>query len=738
MERALLIAVRFHEGRYHGAGGWPPAPARLFQAIMAGAAKGATVPDDACATLEWLERLPPPMIAAPRGAPGHGYTSFVPNNDLDAALTGKKASDLEGAVASIRSGKTIRPILFDAAAPVLYCWFFDGTDFRATALCKLAEYLYQLGRGVDMAWASATVLDADEARERLSAHGGIVYRPSTGDHLHGSTDRALLCPQLGTTHSLAARFEGMRTRFRRGGSNRTPVRVFVQPARPLLGSVVYNAPPKRLAFALRGAEVPGEFAPRRLSEVTALVAEARNRAAARLCEAIPARTEDINRYLVGRGATDADKAARVRIVPVPSIGHSHADMTVRRLAVYVPQSCPLRADDVAWAFAQVVWTDADGVILAELQPVDDDAMAERYERSGRYWRSVTSLALTTARRRRIDPARASDEAKDAAERAREEVRAVHAVRQALRHAEIGMSPTSVRVQREPFDSRGERAEAFATGTRFPNEALWHASLTFAAPLGGPLLLGDGRYLGLGLMRPVDPMPGVLAFAIEGGLAGGADPAHVARAARRAMLARMQAALPRGQSVPRYVSGHEDNGDPARGGTHRHVAVVPDLPRRRLLFVAPNLLQRGGLGWREIAGDHVRLEHALEGMNLLRAGPAGCLTLAPAALEAEGDPLFATSRTWESISDYRVTRHRRRTTAKEALRTDVAAELARIGWPEPDTVEVLSVRCGPRGGLSGRLTITFATAQAGPLAIGSTMHKGGGLFASSHRRHSKGV
>ena len=37
MERALLVAIRFHEGRYHGAGGWPPAPARLFQALMAGA-----------------------------------------------------------------------------------------------------------------------------------------------------------------------------------------------------------------------------------------------------------------------------------------------------------------------------------------------------------------------------------------------------------------------------------------------------------------------------------------------------------------------------------------------------------------------------------------------------------------------------------------------------------------------------------------------------------------------------
>lgn len=732
MERALLVAVRFHEGRYHGADGWPPAPARLYQALMAGAAKGATLPDAARDALDWLERLLPPAVAAPRGVPGQGYIGFVPNNDLDAALSRKNASDIEDAVATVRVGKTIRPILFDDAAPVLYCWSFDGNDARATALCEMAEGLYQLGRGVDMAWAEAAVLGAHEAQERLFYHGGIIYRPSAG----GDAGNTLLCPQPGTGRSLAARFEGTRTRFRRGGSNRKPVRVFVQPVKPLLASVPYNAPPKRLVFALRGVEAREGFTPRRLSEAAALVAAARDQAAARLREAMPARAEDIERYLIGRGATDADKAARVKIAPLPSIGHPHADMTIRRLAVRVPQACPLRADDLTWAFAQVAWTDSDGAGLTELQPVDDDAMAERYERSGRCWRSVTPLALSTARRRRIDPARTGDEAKDTAERAREEIRAVHAVRQALRHAEIGMSPTSVRVQREPFDSRGERAEAFATGTRFPKEALWHASLAFAAPIGGPLLLGDGRYLGLGVMRPVDPIPGVLAFAIEAGLATDADPALVARAARRAMLARMQAALPHGQSIPSYVSGHDDNGGPARSGSHRHIAVVSDLPRRRLLFVAPNLLQRNGLEWREIASDHVRLEHALEDMNVLRAGPAGRLALAPAALEVDNDPLFAPSRVWESISDYRVTRHRRRLTDEEALRTDAVAELARIRWPEPSAIEILSTRRGPQGGLSGRLRLAFAAAQAGPLVIGSTLHKGGGLFAGSYRSYSK--
>ena len=395
----------------------------------------------------------------------------------------------------------------------------------------------------------------------------------------------------------------------------------------------------------------------------------------------------------------------------------------------MPQSCPLRADDLAWAFAQVAWTDPDGVVVIELQRADDDdAMAKRYENVGRRWRSVTPLALAAARRRRIDPARTSEEAKGAAERAGEESRAVHAVHQALRHAEVRVSPTAVRVQREPFDGHGERADSFPAGTRFPKEALWHVAVTFAAPVAGPLLLGDGRYLGLGLMRPDASTQGVLAFSIESGLADDADPALVGRAARRAMLARVQANLPRGQRVPPYVSGHEDDGSPTRSGTHRHIAVVPDLPRQRLLFVAASKLQRGGVSWRAIRDDHAGVESALEGMAVLRAGRAGCLVLAPSALEAESDPLLAPSREWESVSDYRVTRHRRRLSDEEALTADVVAELDRIGWPVPTAVDVLSARRGSRGGLSGRLRLTYAVAQEGPLMIGRTAHKGGGLFA----------
>ena len=729
MQRALLVTVRLHEGRYHGldhryAAEWPPAPARLFQALLAGAARGAAVPVAAQAALDWLQTLPPPVIAAPRSTPGQVHTRYVPNNDLDAELPGRRYED---AVARTRVGKRIRPTLFDATAPIVYCWPVSGADAgHAPALRAAADGLYQLGRGVDMAWAEAALVQTDEAQRRILGHAGIVYRPTEG----ADGNHHLLCPRPGLRQSLMARFEGLRLRFRAAGTARKPVRAFVQPPKPRLQRVAYGTEPSRFTFELREPDARAAYAGWPLSGVAALVQSARDTAAERLRTAMPELADAVERYLIGRDASDADKASRVRIVPIPSVGHEHADMSIRRLQTRVPRTCPLAPDDIAWAFSQVVWLDDDGVIVRELHRVEDDRMAARFERPGRRWRSVTPVALPMARRRRIDPDRHAEEAKDGTERAAEEARAVAAVCHALRHADVSVPAARIRVQREPFNHQGSRAEQFAPGTRFAKETLWHTSVTFTERVKGPLLMGNGRFVGLGLMYPDNEQArGVIAFTIVGGLADGVEPPVVARAARRAMMARVQTGLRRGFPLPPYVSGHRPDGAPVRDSSHRHVAVVADLVRARLLYIAPSELQRSGVRWRDIEAAHRLTAGALEGMDVLRAGPAGRLTLVPAALDPDTDPLFARARVWESATVYDVTRHYRGPSAEDALRLDVAAELQRCGWPRlrPASIKVLAVHRGPRGGLSGRLRLTFRTAQAGPLLIGRTAHKGGGLF-----------
>ncbi|MDN5874856.1 MAG: type I-U CRISPR-associated protein Csb2, partial [Sinobacteraceae bacterium] len=204
---ALLISVRFHDGRYHGAGNWPPEPARLFQALVAAAPKdkNAIEKTSRCA-LAWLEKLAAPAIAAPAKHEGQQVSLFVPNNDLDA-----KGGDIRR-VAEVRSAtKHIRPQMFDASIPLLYVWHFDGDDTHVTRICKIADDLYQLGRGVDMAWAPTEVLENEaDVENRLADYPGVIYQPSTGGQ-----GTALDCPEAGSLESLEMRHKEGAHRFRR-------------------------------------------------------------------------------------------------------------------------------------------------------------------------------------------------------------------------------------------------------------------------------------------------------------------------------------------------------------------------------------------------------------------------------------------------------------------------------------------------------------------------------------------
>ena len=721
MSRALVVSIRFHDGRYHGAGEWPPAPARVFQALVAGAARGAKLLDEDKAALEWLQKLDAPVIAAPVVRQGQSFNNFVPNNDLDAV-----GGDLRR-IGKIRTPKNIHPYIFDPDTPLIFFWTFSGgTSFedRARTICTITDRLYQLGRGVDMAWAWAELLDADEVETRLARHGGNLYRPST--ETEGKV--MLLCPEQGSLASLERRFNASGSRFTRVRQGKKYKQLFSQPPKPRFAKVAYATPSKRFLFELRAAIHDESYATWPLTKTAALVVGLRDKAAGRLKDSLPEEAGKIDRVLIGRGATEADKAVRPRILPLPSIGHFHADGAIRRMLVEIPPNCPLRFDDLAWAFSGLSEIDSEtGEILWSLVRSNEDGMLKHYgiDANGRrrfhVWRTATPIVLPFTPERRETTG---------SKRVAEQTRAARAVIRALRHAGIRTSVADIRVQREPFDRLSRRAETYAANTRFAKESLWHVTVTFTEPVSGPLVLGNGRYLGLGLMHPIESITGVEVFNIENGLDGNAQPAIVAQAARRAMMARMQNTLDSGQRLPKYVSGHEVEGTPSReGDVHRHIAVVADFPRQRILYLAPTRLHRTGIGWREISNEHKRVARALEDMDVLRAGTAGCLSLAPTTIDLDNDPLFAPARIWESVTDYDVTRHSRRLDNEEALRMDVTSELQRRGWPSPENIDVLKVRTGPRGGLSGRLRLTFATAQPGPLVIGRSTHKGGGLFAN---------
>jgi len=726
MTRYLTIHVRAHEGRYHGYGDELPSPFRLFQALVAGAGISGPVEQQTKEALAWLERLDAPIIASPRMVRGQAVTMFVPNNDLD-----KFGGTVRNIAKTRGAQKVWRPRHFDVAVPWVYAWPFADGETQAVTICALSERLYQLGRGVDMAWAWGELLDEVTLDAYLSEYNGVVRRPSVGDGL------VLACPSRGSFESLELRYWA--PRFRIEGNQR----VFVQQPKPSYRRVSYESPPVRYVFELRSAFDSERRVAWPIEGASSLVVAVREAARARLSAAMVSQTQEVDRYLVGRkpdGSNSVPAETRVRIIPLPSIGMHYADRAIRRLVIEVPASCPFRSDDIRWAFSGAELFDPETGEVKDLllSPSADDDMLQHYGvgAGARVYRSVTPVVLPEgAKRRRIEPTRKLAEAKRGFERVIEVAGARGAVVQGLRHAGVHAPVESIRLQREPFDSAGSRVESFAEGTRFEKERLWHVEIVFGISMKGPLLLGDGRFLGLGLMAPVPRfVPGAHAFSVVDGLDGEPQPLDVARALRRAVIARAQGVVGERARLAPFFTGHEEDGAPIRRANSSHLAFVFQPVSRSLLVLAPHLLERR-LPTNE-ERDHLRtLDSALEGFRELRAGTAGRLALLPCILnDRPKDAITGRSHVWETITPYVVTRHVKGSSAAEALAADVRAECRRLRLPKPRIV-ARNVRGVPGAGLTGEVELTFGHCVAGPLLLGKTRYFGGGLFRPAHEEAS---
>ena len=489
-----------------------------------------------------------------------------------------------------------------------------------------------------------------------------------------------------------------------------------------------------LHFELRTSE--GGFAPQALASVAPLLAGLRDAAAQRLRDVAPERAPLFERLISGRGAGPRDLAQRIRLVPIPSVDTTHTDPSIRRVMVEVPSACPIRVDDLKWAFAglQPLNPSTGEVGSGRLVSTVDTSMVNRLVRVAQVFRSLTPAVLPDAQRRRIEVAGE----KRAEERSREEVRAAGAVIQSLRHAGLRVRPSDIRVQREPFQRRGVRAELFANESRFSMHTLWHVELRFREAISGPLVIGDGRFCGLGLMEPVTACCDVFAFSLgsEPRIAPEDRPILV-RSLRRALMA-----LARDESghVRRLFSGHESDGRSDSAGHHAHVFLAADGGENReeaitrLVVAAPWAVDCSAKPQR---GDRRQFDRVIRQLGELRAGRLGRFDHLKAEPVEEGDPLLGPTTTWIGRTPYVATRNlKKRDDPEVAVKSDVTAECVRRGLPIPVEIQVSDASVGPRGGRpAAKLELRFATAVRGPLLLGRDSHAGGGLFhaAPSQRR-----
>lgn len=759
------IEVRFLTGRYHGRDPdtrpeWPPTPLRLFQAITAGALSGrwAVKDRDASETaLRWIESLgAPELVLAPPARRLRPYRIAVPNNQADRHLPAlRKGAHLDRLLAGDKELKVVRPRIV-GRAPLIYAWRIEEADRAAAEAARaVVRRLVVLGTGLDHA-----VADVRIGSEPPVADGTIAWPPGAW-------------PCEGTLKSLVERHDANLQRLATGSlrENLPPVR-YQQP--PSVSDAAVH-----LLFAIR---TPAEEADAPLPvdpKDTAILAQAiRVKLAERLVAALrrhphaaPHTTpEEIERLVTGRGAEGADTQRRLFAAPLPSIGHEHADGLLRRVLVNVPASFPLSPESVRRALTgvEVDFGATTSLLKVRLVPAEADdererSMRSRYLGPARIWRSVSPVVLPghrppprTMRDRTAPPGTEESYMRADARRRKDEAVLFE---KSLKHAGLE-EVAAFRLRREPFRPHQPRADAAwrLPASRHDPHRVWlagrsrlHAEIVFDEPRAGPILIGDGRFLGLGLFHAVrDETPGWPEAAryrlgperrprIEGTV-------FVADVLRRALMA--------GGYPPPEFSGHGADGPLRADPAHGHAFFLPEDADGDGLIDHLTVYCRRGFSDNALDRLH-RLGRLWwsGGRGSARSGEVDVSLEAIAPPEAIPGvvPLVAPSRVWRSLTPYFMPRFRKRSDAELDRAILVRQQIRRewgLRYPDAPLPEVRlldasdhihgrrrfdlarterdHVAPDKRGSL---VRLQFPTPVPGPIALGRSAHFGLGLFVA---------
>lgn len=381
----MHIAVRFLAGRYHGVE-WPPAPATLFQALIAGGRTGASAKDwtqEDEAALNWLESLHPPVIMTIRANKAKRYDLFVPDNESDIA-----AKDALGGsrfdLSKFRTRKVVSPRTTNgpnADPDVVYTWSVSDPaelDRHLPAIRKLAYRLYALGWGIDMACADT------EAAMQPASRFADVFQP-----VPAGTGAPLRVPQPGFSGDVLRSWTAFRNRITDQG---------VDPYTKADSYAVQDYRratelPNRAfaAFKLETAEGEGFSWP--WPDAPVVAAWLRHAAAEALREEAFDECRIAGEVL---GHAEGNGGPRMSYVPVPTVGHQFSDGAVRRaLLVESFDMDGTLAELLQLKLASRALTEAGTgrwrARLAEI-PVRDSVLAH-YIREADIWSSVTPVIL---------------------------------------------------------------------------------------------------------------------------------------------------------------------------------------------------------------------------------------------------------------------------------------------------------------------------------------------------------
>ncbi len=479
---------------------WPPHPARVFSALVATALEVDAPDDDELAALRWLEAQPPPRIAASEAAARDVVTVFVPVNDT--TVTSDKhvglpkkapsATDVANKIGVLPAHRTRQPRSFPSVTPETprfsLIWPDADPGAHGAALDRLARRVVRVGHSSSLV-AGRVSPDAPAPTWRPADAGPLTLRSTDQGQLarlqedfavHRATDPRVLPARHQPYDRVSEGAEPLAIASSCFGQDWVVLRRVGGVRLPILAAVT-------LAQAVRGAVMRHADDP--------------------VAEVISGHLPN------GRPSPDP----HLCFVPLPFVGREHADGHLLGIALVLPRDLDEDGRRAVWR-AIGRWEEAHRVDgedkpslparmgragVVELERVGWELPAHSLRpatwcRPARRWVSATPVALDR------NPGQLASRTPAVAARAWR--RAEETIARSCEN--IGLPvPRAVTLHPSPPLPGSARARQFGP---FPRDkgrtrrVLVHAELHFDEPIRGPVLLGAGRFLGLGLFRPVEP------------------------------------------------------------------------------------------------------------------------------------------------------------------------------------------------------------------------------------------
>jgi len=491
MSEYFCISVKFLDPRFHGRGDggrpeWPPSALRLFQAIVAANADEIGMEGGLDRALAWLEAHGPPLIVAPRGEEAQPYCLSVPNNAMDLVAKAWSRENYFGSgdasPATHRTMKSVSPVRMCDGDTVHYAWRLaqsqtvDADVIRS--LLKAARRVVALGWGIDLVVAHAE----KQAASQLRVYSGERWLPTAA-----RSPVTLRTPVQGTLAALQKRHSAFLQRIDESGFH---------PVAPLTRFAVtaYRRPsdPMPRPFAtLELRHDDGSFCrypQRKLIHIAGMV---RHLAKEAMLKSPPSGVDDgwVERYIVGHRDQSSNEHRQLSYLPLPSIGHRHADQAVRRVMIAAPVGDDAWLEHVARRLDGRQLKPLVGNEFGEQGPpslvrVHRDNVADCYTTLANQWTSVTPVILPGHNDRKAGKTRKLIEA-------------------ALGQAGIDVPCTYEwsavsRFRNYDYDNR---ETGYLRPAHLKSQTAVHLTVTFSndVEMPGPLAIGAGRHCGLGVL-----------------------------------------------------------------------------------------------------------------------------------------------------------------------------------------------------------------------------------------------